>query len=255
MFANPDVRDALAHLHSIMSIIRNSHPAALRATIGKVTGLSISAIIECARIAILILPLYLSIPQVARAGEIYETDTAENFGTAPALARFGPFAVIDRDTVELSGETDSDSPAQFRALLAQYPNVRTVRMVECAGTVDDDANLSIARMIRAKGLNTHVPAGGSVRSGGVELFIAGVKRTADQGAEFGVHSWQDDEGNEASDVPADDPIHANYITYYKDMGLAPQVAREFYAFTNTAATFDNVHYMTAGELARYQIVN
>ena len=55
-------------------------------------------------------------------------------------------------------------------------------------TEDDGANLRLGRMIRARGIATYVPAGGSVRSGGVELFLAGARRFADPDAEFAVHA-------------------------------------------------------------------
>lgn len=237
----------------------------LIATIGKVGGLSITALIETMRWSILALPIILSFSQIARAAESnvvtdaieYEDVIADDYAEpqSPSIARFGPFTVINATLVELIDSIDSDSPEQFRRLLTLYPAITTIRMVECPGTVDDEANLSIARMIRAHRMNTHVPATGSIRSGGVELFLAGVKRTAERGAEFGVHSWQDEDGHEAKDVPANDPVHADYINFYQAMGLAPTVAREFYTFTNAAAPSSGVHYMTPTELSRYNILN
>ena len=67
-----------------------------------------------------------------------------------------------------------------------------LEMIEAPGTEDDRANLRLGRLIRARGIATHVPAGGSVRSGGVELFLAGTRRIADPGAEFAVHAWADE---------------------------------------------------------------
>jgi hypothetical protein len=174
---------------------------------------------------------------------------------AVAGARFGPFTVVDAQTVELVGTIDSSTPTAFRRLIAAHPGVSTLRLVECPGSEDDDANLQLSRLIRARGMNTHVPSGGSVRSGGVELFLAGVKRTADADAEFGVHSWADEDGMEAEDYAANDPVHSNYINYYVDMGMKPETARAFYAFTNKAAPFDGVYYMKPRELQAFGIVN
>jgi len=50
-------------------------------------------------------------------------------------------------------------------MLNAYPGIRTIEFVECPGTLDDVANLQLGRMIRARGLDTDVPDGGSVRSG------------------------------------------------------------------------------------------
>ena len=139
-------------------------------------------------------------------------------------------------------------------MIKAYPAIKRISMIDCPGTENDDANLEVARMIRRAGMSTHVPADGSVRSGGVELFLAGLKRTYEKGAQFGVHSWIDEEGIEASDVAPDDPINAAYIRYYQEVGLPLPTARAFYAFTNQTA-FNDIHYMSEQELARFQIAN
>ena len=84
-------------------------------------------------------------------------------------------------------------------------------MVECPGTRDDRANLAVGRMICAAGLVTHVPAIGSVRSGAVELFLAGAERDIAQGAEFAVHSWMDAYGREADDFAMHAPENRQYL--------------------------------------------
>jgi hypothetical protein len=168
--------------------------------------------------------------------------------------QFGPFRVVAQDRVELVDAIDSDTPAAFAALLSAFPSIGQIDMIECPGSEDDDANLALARMVRKAGIATHVPATGSIRSGGVELFMAGVKRSISPGAEIGVHSWQDSDGFEATDYAANDPVHMPYISFYRDMGLSDDQARAFYAFTNSAASFDDVHYMSAAEVARFGLL-
>lgn len=185
----------------------------------------------------------------------YEVEADSDFAEAsPSLAAFGPFRVIDGHTAEVVDVIDSDSPRQFRRMLAAYPGLRQLRMIDCPGTEDDDANLLLARMVRAARLDTHVPKGGSVRSGGVELFMAGVRRSAESGAEFGVHSWQDSDGREARDFAASSPVHRNYLSYYQDMGLDAAKAQAFYSLTNATAHRD-VRYLTPAELSRFGILN
>lgn len=167
--------------------------------------------------------------------------------------RYGPFFIIDEKTVGVDNVIDSMSPNRFRALMSAWPNIDTVKIIECPGTVDDEANLALARMIRTAGLKTFIPSNGSARSGGVELFLAGAEHRADPGAELGVHSWVDEYGREAKDYPANDPIHQEYIKYYIDMGFTPNKAREFYAFTNAIAPHDGLHVMTRRELAHFDI--
>ncbi|WP_373487821.1 alpha/beta hydrolase [Blastomonas sp.] len=177
---------------------------------------------------------------VPRAAETLIIDAAafatdDAWGAQPSMlnASFGPFIVVDAHTVELHGLIDSESPSDFAAMLAGFPAIRTLRMVECPGSADDDANLALARMVRAARIETVVPAGGSVRSGAVELFLAGVRRSADSRAEFVVHSWRDENGREAADYAADDPVHRAYLDFYSDMGLSLTLAARFYALTNS----------------------
>jgi hypothetical protein len=219
---------------------------------------SITALIESARIFILAAPIVLSVAQMARA-DVFTTETIEYEESAalpsnPGIASFGPFTVVSANLVEMIGETDESTPGEFRKMIAAFPQIRQIRMIDCPGTENDEANFSLARMIRRAGISTYVPKGGSVRSGGVELFLAGVHRAAEPGAEFGVHSWLDADGREARDVPANDPAHREYVHYYEEVGFSPQVAREFYAFTNAVA-FDQVHYLTGQEIAHFQLTN
>lgn len=230
--------------------------ARFRDGIARAGDLSISAMVNGARLFILLSPIAMTLAQPLRA-EVVETVTYEAVETehpATALATFGPFAVIAPDVAEMRGATDAASPAQFQQMIAAYPALKTLRMIDVAGTENDDANFEVARLIRKTGIGTIVPANGSVRSGGVELFLAGVTRRAEPGAEFGVHSWQGENGVDARDSSASDPAHAAYLRYYQEVGLPAQTAREFYAFTNRVA-FADVHYMTRDELARFQITN
>lgn len=167
-----------------------------------------------------------------------------------AKASFGPFSVIDAATVRMNGDVTSATPRQFAAMLAAYPALKRIEMIDCPGSLDEEANLTLARAIRRAGMETVVPAGGSVRSGAVELWLAGVKRSAAPDAEFGVHSWADEYGREANDYPANDPVHAEYLSYYREMGMDDARARAFYAMTN-ATPFDDVRYLTRDDMARF----
>ncbi len=149
------------------------------------------------------------------------------------LAQYGPFRVIDERRVALVGETDASTPGYFRAMMRDFPGLEQLDMVECPGTRDDRANLKVGRMIREAGLVTHVPSIGSVRSGAVELFFAGVDQDIAQGAEFAVHSWMDAYGREADDFSMDAPENRQYLDYYREMGMSADQARAFYEFTNS----------------------
>lgn len=166
------------------------------------------------------------------------------------IATFGPFRVLDNGRAALVDVTDARTPGQFTAMLHAYPGIRKIEMVECPGTNDDRANLRLGLMINAKGMTTHVPAGGSVRSGAVELFLAGAQHTADPGAEFAVHSWADEFGLEPKDYAPDAPENRVYIDYYREIGMSDAEARAFYAMTNSVPNHD-AKWMTAADMSRW----
>jgi hypothetical protein len=166
------------------------------------------------------------------------------------IASFGPFRVLDPARAALVDVTDEASPAQFAAMLRAYPGISMLELIDCPGTEDDRANLRLGREIHARGIATHVPTGGSVRSGGVELFLAGSRRIADPGSEFAVHSWADEDGREAADYPADAPENRAYLDYYREMGMQPGEARAFYAMTNSVPNAD-AKFLGAEEMGRW----
>ncbi|MCX7865265.1 MAG: alpha/beta hydrolase [Novosphingobium sp.] len=167
-----------------------------------------------------------------------------------AIAAYGPFRVLDRSRAALVDVTDGQSLAAFREMLRDFPEIAVLEMIECPGTEDDLANLEIGRLIRARGIITHVPAGGSVRSGAVELFLAGARRIADPGAEFAVHAWMDFDGRQATDYASNAPENARYIAYYQQMGMSREQALAFYAMTNSTP-FEEARWLDAAEMARW----
>jgi len=148
------------------------------------------------------------------------------------------------------GVTNAATPAAFNAMLRDHPGIATIDMVECPGTDDDRANLRLGQMIRAKGIATHVPANGWVASGAVELFLAGVKKSAEPSARFAVHSWEDDTGRGPSDYSMNAPKNRAYLDYYRTMGMSDGEARAFYAMTNSVP-FSRARWLSAAELARW----
>lgn len=152
---------------------------------------------------------------------------------AAAIAQYGPFQVLDGQTAAMVGPTNRMSPHYFDAMLRDFPQIARLDMIEAPGTSDDIANLAVGRRIRAADIATHVPNGGSVRSGAVELFLAGTRRTMEDGAEFAVHSWLDSQGREPHDFAPDAPENRLYLDYYRQMGMSDRRARDFYAMTNS----------------------
>jgi hypothetical protein len=168
----------------------------------------------------------------------------------PGIARFGPFVVLDADRAALVDATDAASPAKLLAMLRAFPGIRTLELIDCPGTYDDTANLQLGRMIHARGIATDVPPGGSVRSGAVDLFLAGAHRHAAVNADFGVHAWEDDRGRGPSDYPASAPANRAYIDYYQAMGMPRATAVAFYALTNSVPN-SSVRWLHADDIARF----
>lgn len=168
----------------------------------------------------------------------------------PEGIAYGPFRVLDAERAALVDVTDARSPAFFVQMLRDWPRIALLEMVECPGTEDDRANLRLGRMIREKGIATYVPAGGSVRSGGVELFLAGARRLADPQAEFAVHAWMDEDGLEATDYSAAAPENAKYLAYYRQMGMSSEEASSFYAMTNSVRHEDAL-WLTGADMAQW----
>jgi hypothetical protein len=147
---------------------------------------------------------------------------------------YGPFLVLDEHTVALIGSTDLRSPAAFRTAMRDYPRVSKLLFLHCPGTRDDASNLALGRLIRAASLDVHVPAGASVRSGAVDLLVAARRLQIDDGAQFVVHAWRYFDGREAGDFASDSPLHRQYLSYYREMGMSVRQASAFYAMTNSA---------------------
>ena len=191
--------------------------------------------------------VYESIQQETQSGSSRYVSSAQSRAEREAIAAYGPFRVLDERTAALVAATDARSPAAFRAMLSAHPRITTLSFVECPGTYDDRANLALGRMIRAAGLAAVVPEGGSVRSGAVELVLAGTSLRIDDGAEFAVHAWEDQDGYEAGDYAADSHENNKYLAYYREMGMSAAGATAFYAMTNSVP-FEDARWLSGAEM-------
>lgn len=157
---------------------------------------------------------------------------------------------VSGDQAILTGAIDGSTPDEVQRLIDDHPEVTTIVMQDVEGSVDDEANLVAARLVRQHGFYTHVPSDGVIASGGVDFFLAGVERTAVSGAKLGVHSWAAGDGTTGDQVPRDDPQHKLYLDYYAEMGIPT----DFYWFTLQAAPAEDIYFMTEAELVQYQMV-
>ncbi|MGP3427003.1 hypothetical protein ACTVFR_22670, partial [Escherichia coli] len=121
--------------------------------------------------------------------------------------------------------------------------------VDVPGSVDQQATMEGARLIRRLGLNTHIAPTGYVLSGGVDLFLGGVTRSIGAGAGVGVHSWSDGTRVVAKSLSVTDPVHAAYVNFYLEMG----VTERFYWFSLDAAPADRVYFLSPEEVYDFQL--
>jgi hypothetical protein len=156
---------------------------------------------------------------------------------------------VDGSDLLVEGVINSRSLNSFNAVIADAPQVQRLVLLEVPGSVDDDTNLALGHRVRDLGLDTHLTADSEVHSGGTDLFLSGVRRSMEDGAIMGVHSWG--EGNlAATDFPKDDPIHSVYVDYMERM-LGDG---EFYWFTIEAAPVEDTHALTRAEIQRFGIL-
>ncbi|WP_371229831.1 alpha/beta hydrolase [Roseovarius sp. 2305UL8-3] len=151
------------------------------------------------------------------------------------------------DTLILDGVIDTSTPEIVAGALRERPDIRVVTLRNIPGSDDDEANLELARMLRAAGVSTIIPPGGMVASGGTDLFLAGVTRVAAPDACIGVHSWAVSGffgSEQGRDLPRDDPEHQLYLAYYREMGIHS----DFYWYTLNSADADHIHWMNASEI-------
>jgi len=156
---------------------------------------------------------------------------------------------VDGNTAYGYGTTQSNSFGHVKSFLDENPQVEHLVLRRMPGTIDSFTNLRIARLIRERGLSTHLESRSVIASGAVDLFIAGAERSMECGALIGVHSWSVGKFISPKDMGRDDSqvLHEKFLA---DMGVDPA----FYVFTREAAEPEAMHYMTQSEIARFGLL-
>lgn len=157
---------------------------------------------------------------------------------------------VDGELLYMNGYICSKTPEQLKKVIAKNPEIETIVMKKVTGSLDDESNFPMAEWVRENGLNTYLTKNSEVASGGTDFFLAGNKRTIENGAKIGVHSWRDTSGVEAKDLPKDHPdyeMNRNYIE--KMLGKD-----DFYWYTIYAAPADGMYYMSNEEILKYNMI-
>lgn len=151
--------------------------------------------------------------------------------------------------VHMNGLINTQTYDQFVKLLEKNPKVTTIVEIDMEGSIDDDTMIKLAYFIREKKLNTKLLSHSHINSGAVDLFLAGVERTMENGAHIGVHSWSDG-FKDAREFLKNAPEHEQNRKYIEDM-LGND---KFYWFTIYAAPADGIHKMTEYEIRKYGLL-
>lgn len=154
---------------------------------------------------------------------------------------------VETDQIVARGTIDASALNTFEAITRANPKIKVLVLQKIDGSVDDEANLELGRMVREAGFTTIVPSNGLVASGGTDLFLAGAERIIEERACIGVHSW----GGfvEGRHVPRTSWHHVPYLKYYRDLAIS----EEFYWFTLESASINDMHWMTTDEVDRYAL--
>lgn len=171
------------------------------------------------------------------------------------IARYGPFYVVDNKNVILNGALGCSVFNQVSLLLKDYPELSDLRIERCPGSLDDQELVKAGLLFHENNFHIHVLPKAKVYSGGVDLFLAGSRRTLGKDAKLGVHAWTDDDtGLSATDSSIEDHQHQMYIDYYADLGWSEADARKLYEFIINAAEPHKTYYLTEADLAAFNIV-
>ena len=151
--------------------------------------------------------------------------------------------------VYVNGTLGKKAHKNFMKTLGKHPNIKTLVLQEVPGSISDEWNVKTCKEVRKRGIDTYLEANSVIESGGVDLFIAGVKRYSEESAKIGVHAWRNlQKGGDA--YPPEHEEHDVFVDYFKVI----ERDTSFYWFTLRAAPADGMHFMTKEEIEKYNLV-
>lgn len=161
-----------------------------------------------------------------------------------------PTIELKNDKAHISGLLGKKFHKKFEKFVIEHPEVKELVLVNIPGSINDEWNVKTCLLLNKNGMNTHLLSTSEISSGGVDLFISGNKRTIEEGAKIGVHSWRD--GNkDGSEYPRDSEEHIMFLDFFKEI----KMDTTFYWYTLRAAPADSMHWMTNQEIKKYNMIN
>ncbi|QTE24312.1 hypothetical protein [Polaribacter cellanae] len=158
---------------------------------------------------------------------------------------------VKGNEVYLNGILGTISYKQFKNLIKEHPEVKTIVLEKVPGSINDAVNMHTGKLIKNAGFTTKVLANSQISSGGVDLFCAGRKRVVTKGAKIGVHSWSGGSFS-AGELPKDHPAHQYQIAYFNEVLGSPN-GEDFYFYTLQSASFNDIHWMSIDEVKTWNL--
>ena len=91
--------------------------------------------------------------------------------------------------IYMAGLINDNTRKQLEKLLDENTQINTLVLEDVFNAFSNESLIKLGYMIRDKGLNTKLLYSSQVEPRGVDLFIAGVKRSMEKGAYVGTSSW------------------------------------------------------------------
>lgn len=165
---------------------------------------------------------------------------------------------VVKDNLFLLGTFDEHTSHKVITALERSPQVTQLVFTANGGSLNDQDTLKLGRYIRRERLNTYLIEDGVIASGGVSLFLSGIKRSIGDGSYVGVHAWAQCSGygdsahcTPATNFAKNDRAHDLHQDYINEM-----LGRDdFYWFSIGAAPYDGIHWLSQNELTQFNVVN
>ena len=121
---------------------------------------------------------------------------------------------IKEDKAYVNGVLGKKAHQNFLEMVKKYPTIQTLVLQQVPGSVNNEWNVKTCLEVHKRGMNTVLESNSVIESGGVDLFIAGIERTSQEGAKIGVHSWRT-LSKDGTEFPPDHEEHAVFYDYFK----------------------------------------
>ena len=165
-----------------------------------------------------------------------------------ALSGEKPRIEIKNNKAHINGVLGKAFYKKFVKFINENPTIKDLVLENIPGSVNDEWNAKSCILLHQKGMNTILEPTSVIASGGVDLFIAGNKRTIAQGAKIGVHSWRD-LTKDGAEYPKSSEEHDLFLDFFEKI----EMDTAFYWYTLRAAPGKDIHWMTEEEIGFYHL--